>query len=388
MNFTILGLGYVGLSNALLLSRKNRVIGYDIDSKKINMLKNGISYIKDREITRFLKCKKDNLLFTDDWDEAVCEADYIVIAVPTDYDENLKNFDVSAIEKIIARVSKLNDKAAFLIKSTIPIGFVKQEREKLGNDNIIFIPEFLREGQALYDCLHPSRIIVGENSARGYRIAKMFEECSLEEKVEILLTGSSESEAIKLFSNAYLAMRVDYFNELDTFAMVEGLSTKEIILGMSLDSRIGKGYNNPSFGYGGYCLPKDSKELSANYRGIPNDIIQSIPRSNDTRKEFIINDILSKKVDVVGIYRLTMKSGSDNFKNSAQVEILKSLKKRGKNIIVYEPLLQAESIDKCLVIKSLQEFKELSGIILANRFESCLADVNDKVYTRDIFEYN
>lgn len=388
MNFTVLGLGYVGLSNALLLSRKNNVIGYDIDAKKINMLKDGNSYIKDREIIRFLKCKKDNLTFTDNLNNAISNADYIIIAVPTDYDDNLNKFDTSIIENVIKEVSKINKKALFLIKSTVPIGFVKKERNIIGNENVISIPEFLREGQALYDCLHPSRIIVGENSERGYKIAKSFEECALEERVEILLTGSSEAEAIKLFSNAYLAMRVDYFNELDTFAMEQGLNAKQIISGVSLDNRIGKGYNNPSFGYGGYCLPKDSKELSGNNIGILHSIIKEIPKSNDARKNYIIKDILSKKANLVGIYRLTMKTGSDDFRNSAQIDILKSLKKTGKNIIIYEPLLEVEAVDKCLVINDLQEFKELSNIIVANRVDSLLIDVSDKVYTRDLFNYN
>lgn len=388
MNFTVIGLGYVGLSNALLLSRKHTVIGYDISESRINSLKKGESYLNDIEIKRFLDEEKLNIEFTTNFEKAVSRADYLIISVPTDYDEKLKNFDVSIIENIIIRAMKVNKNLVYLIKSTVPIGFVECMKTKLETEDIIFIPEFLREGSTLYDCLYPSRIVVGEKSSRGLKLGKVFKECSMKDSVEILLTGSSEAESIKLFSNTYLAMRVGFFNELDTFCAIKGLSSEEIITGMSLDSRIGKGYNNPSFGYGGYCLPKDTRELSSNFLDILHPIVESIYQSNEFRKKFIVEEVLSTHASTIGVYRLTMKSNSDNFKNSALVDILKILQSEGKKILIYEPLADKKMYNQERIISDLEVFKKSSDIILANRIDEKLNDVLKKVYTRDIFKYN
>lgn len=386
MNFSIFGLGYVGLANALLLSQTEDIIAYDIVSEKIKGLKNGESPLIDKEIEEFLARDDLNIEYTDELETAINHADVFIIATPTDYDEKRNYFNTSTVEDVIEKVLKEKSEATFIIKSTVPVGYTETLKEKYNTENIIFSPEFLREGKALYDNLYPSRIIIGEKSERAEQIANMFLKNTVEKNAPVLLTDSTEAEAIKLFSNTYLALRVSYFNELDTYASMKGLDTKQIIEGVGLDPRIGSHYNNPSFGYGGYCLPKDTKQLLANYEDVPNNIIKAIVDSNTTRKDFIANDIIDKKPKKVGIYRLTMKSGSDNFRYSSIQGVMKRIKAKGIEVVVYEPTLDEETFYNSQVIKDFEIFKQECDIIISNRYEEALKDVADKIYTRDIFQ--
>lgn len=386
MNITIIGLGYVGLANAFLLSQTENIMAYDIVSEKIKGLKNGESPLRDKEIEEFLAHDDLNIEYTDELETAINHADVFIIATPTDYDEKRNYFNTSTVEDVIEKVLKEKPKATFIIKSTVPVGYTETLKQKYNTENIIFSPEFLREGKALYDNLYPSRIIIGEKSERAQKIADVFLKNTVEKNAPVLLTDSTEAEAIKLFSNTYLALRVSYFNELDTYASMKGLDTKQIIEGVGLDPRIGSHYNNPSFGYGGYCLPKDTKQLLANYEDVPNNIIKAIVDSNTTRKDFIANDIIDKKPKKVGIYRLTMKSGSDNFRYSSIQGVMKRIKAKGIEVVVYEPTLDEETFYNSRVIKNFETFKEECDIIISNRYEEALKDVVDKIYTRDIFQ--